>query len=177
MQRQKKSVQIWDWLIWFLFSKNCSQSPNILSYMHCQSEVQTDLLNLLFLSYGWTLSLPKVVGNQLCFFQVQTLPEDLERGFCKILEPKPHLPPWVFQRPTWMLVPGLAFDDSGVRLGYGKGFYDGFLAKHPHIHTIGLGFECQRFPKVPKETQDRPLDYLITEKGIYPVYCFNSLKQ
>lgn len=65
-----------------------------------------------------------------------------------------------------VIVPVLAFDANGHRLGYGAGYYDRFLAKNPHILKIGLAFSCQQFPAVPHDDNDVRMDIIITEKGI-----------
>jgi 5-formyltetrahydrofolate cyclo-ligase len=60
-----------------------------------------------------------------------------------------------------VVVPGLAFDRSGGRLGYGAGFYDRWLADHP-VRSIGIGFDVQLVERVPMEPHDRRLDVVIT---------------
>ena len=66
-----------------------------------------------------------------------------------------------------VFVPLLAFDESGSRIGYGKGFYDRFLSKcRPDSVKIGLSF-FQSEPKIIHENIDFPLDYCITPKKIY----------
>lgn len=62
------------------------------------------------------------------------------------------------------LVPGLAFDREGYRLGYGKGYYDCFLAAQP-VRTVGLCFEALAFARLPRDGFDRPVCRLVTEAG------------
>jgi 5-formyltetrahydrofolate cyclo-ligase len=62
-----------------------------------------------------------------------------------------------------VLVPGLAFDERGHRLGYGGGVYDRMLVKTPRAKHIGLFFAQQRLNKIPIETHDKPLHRIITE--------------
>lgn len=62
---------------------------------------------------------------------------------------------------TAVLVPGLAFDRDGGRMGYGGGYYDRWLAEHPHVHSIGLGFTEQLVDEVPREPHDHLLDRVI----------------
>lgn len=68
-----------------------------------------------------------------------------------------------------VLVPLLAFDSTGNRLGYGKGYYDQFLSMvRPNCPKIGLAFEFQKVDSaLPAEPHDIPLDYIITEKNVY----------
>jgi len=64
-----------------------------------------------------------------------------------------------------VIVPGLAFDNAGYRLGYGGGYYDTFLAEHPTAFTVGIGYPFQKINKVPKEAHDACLDkVLVLEK-------------
>ncbi len=63
--------------------------------------------------------------------------------------------------------PVLGFDNQGYRIGYGKGWYDKFLATQPRAVTIGLAYEISRVKEgLPKEPHDIPLKYIITEKTI-----------
>ena len=88
-----------------------------------------------------------------------------------ISEPGPERP---VVRPQHALVPLLAFDDDGYRLGYGGGFYDRTLAllrndgRGP-VTAIGVGLEAQRRPSLPREPFDARLDWLLTEEGARPV--------
>ena len=59
------------------------------------------------------------------------------------------------------LVPGVAFDAAGRRLGRGRGYYDRFLAAHPHIYKIGVCFDFQKVPEVPADGQDVAVDEVI----------------
>ena len=65
-----------------------------------------------------------------------------------------------------VIVPLLAFDSSGHRLGYGKGFYDGFLASTP-ARRIGIAYEFQRMSALPAEPHDQPLDIIATNERWY----------
>jgi 5-formyltetrahydrofolate cyclo-ligase len=64
------------------------------------------------------------------------------------------------------VVPILAFDQSGNRLGYGAGYYDRFLSDHPHIKKIGLAFTCLETEHIPREANDIKMDMIVTENGI-----------
>lgn len=65
-----------------------------------------------------------------------------------------------------ILVPGVAFDLKGNRIGMGKGYYDRFLARYPDVFKIGLAFEFQIFDELPKDPYDVAVDRIITEKRI-----------
>jgi 5-formyltetrahydrofolate cyclo-ligase len=90
--------------------------------------------------------------------------EELISGPHNILQPKNHLK-YIFKNTDLMIVPGVGFDLSGTRLGYGGGFYDRYLKTCPAL-TIGLGFECQLVPLLPKTDDDVCVSRLITEKRV-----------
>ncbi|HQT80905.1 MAG: 5-formyltetrahydrofolate cyclo-ligase [Ferrovum sp. 37-45-19] len=67
-----------------------------------------------------------------------------------------------------ILVPGLAYDKEGYRIGYGGGYYDKLLANQQgHSYKISIGFEFQRLERIPRESHDCPIDLLITETESY----------
>jgi 5-formyltetrahydrofolate cyclo-ligase len=68
------------------------------------------------------------------------------------------------------VVPGVAFDRCGNRLGHGAGYYDRLLAlASPSATLIGLAFDCQMVDSIPVEPHDVRMHYLITESGVYKV--------
>jgi 5-formyltetrahydrofolate cyclo-ligase len=71
--------------------------------------------------------------------------------------------------PDLVIVPGLAFDPTGARLGRGKGFYDRWLGANPAAKTLGVCFRCQIVESVPAESHDARVDAILTEEGfIWP---------
>ena len=76
-----------------------------------------------------------------------------------------------FKIPNLILLPILAFDRNKYRLGYGKGFYDGYLNKYQkknsNILTVGVAFSFQKYHKLPINKNDVKLDYILTEKGLH----------
>lgn len=91
--------------------------------------------------------------------------EPLEPGPWGLMEPAfaQHLLPPV----QLLLVPGLAFDHAGYRIGYGGGFYDALLPHLPDgVLTVGVGFEAQLNLDVPVEPQDWPVQGLLSEQGL-----------
>jgi 5-formyltetrahydrofolate cyclo-ligase len=65
-----------------------------------------------------------------------------------------------------VVIPMLAFDAEGNRLGYGAGYYDRFLCRYPHVKKIGVAFSCQQAGNIPTDENDVKMDYIVTEKGI-----------
>lgn len=84
-----------------------------------------------------------------------------------ILEPPERAPQIAPHELDLIVCPGVAFDLSGGRLGYGGGYYDRLLAKAPGVRRVALAFECQIFEKLPLEAHDICLEALITEQGLY----------
>ena len=92
--------------------------------------------------------------------------DDLELGSYDILEPKKeYIRKIIVDKIDLIIVPGVAFDLSGNRMGHGKGYYDKLLEKTKAI-TVGLAFEFQLFENIPREPHDKPVDIIITEKQI-----------
>lgn len=93
--------------------------------------------------------------------------EDLVPGFKGILEPAGQCPRVAPAEIDLVVVPGLAFDRSGGRLGYGGGFYDRFLAECP-APRVALAFSLQVVDAVPRDARDLPVDLVITEEEEIP---------
>ena len=68
-----------------------------------------------------------------------------------------------------IVLPMLGFDRTGGRIGYGAGYYDRFLSKHPYLRKVGIAFACQEVGNLPVDENDIRMDTIITEDGIvYP---------
>ncbi|MDX2080767.1 MAG: 5-formyltetrahydrofolate cyclo-ligase [Terrimicrobiaceae bacterium] len=105
---------------------------------------------------GKTVALPRVVGEHIDTFLVRD-PEALVSGRFGILEPPPNAAA-CFEFDI-ILVPGLAFDRSGGRLGRGAGYYDRFLAKTPGLR---VGVCSAVHPRIPMEEHDVRMDFVVT---------------
>lgn len=117
---------------------------------------------------GHRVGLPVVVGkHQPLIFRAWNPDVDLVQGSFRVMTPPPEAPEVV---PTILLVPLLAFDLEGYRLGYGGGFYDRTLAKlraEAHAVAVGVAYGAQEVPKVPRGAFDQPLDFIVTERAIF----------
>lgn len=92
---------------------------------------------------------------------------ELEIGFYNILTPKSESIRFIDpEEIDLIIVPGLAFDRSGFRVGYGGGYYDRFLSKYPRAIKVAIGFDLQVINEVPKEHFDIAVDYIFTESQI-----------
>jgi 5-formyltetrahydrofolate cyclo-ligase len=156
-----------------LDSELWSAARAILAFASLAREVQTAGIISAARDAGKGLALPRVDGEKLVFHEiVHDGPRSphLIRHVLGMEEPPPHAPVadllgselW---REPLVLVPGLAFDRQGYRLGRGRGFYDRFLADLT-AETVGVCFECQLVDRVPAESWDARVQYLLTESGL-----------
>ena len=125
------------------------------------SEFDIRLLLNKLMEKGFRCALPRITSEGLIFHLWDpSLP--LEKGMFHVLEPALTTPPIT---PSVLLVPLLAFDKQGHRLGYGQGHFDKFLHQHK-VLTIGVGFKEQEVEKIPHQAHDFALDYILTEEGV-----------
>lgn len=68
-----------------------------------------------------------------------------------------------------VIVPMIAYDAKGHRLGYGAGYYDRFLSLYPHMQKIGIAFSCQEVDCIPADENDVCMDLIVTEEGVIRV--------
>ncbi len=109
---------------------------------------------------GKYIALPKVSGKHLEFYAISGK-RDLEEGVMGIMEPKSTcLRIWDEGAPV--VVPGLAFDRSGNRIGYGGGYYDRFFKQEPDHFRLAIGYGFQLFESLPAEPHDIPMNRIIT---------------
>lgn len=155
-----------------LQSDQWKNSRVVMSYMSFGSEVDTSLFNAASMQEGKILVLPKVevMANALSTYRISDLESDLETGQWGIREPRPEAcRPIEPGRIDFILVPGVAFDLGGGRIGYGKGFYDRFIGncrKEGRAPlTVGASFGMQLLANIPLSPNDRPVDVIVTEKG------------
>lgn len=106
---------------------------------------------------------PRIDDNRVVFYKIKNL-ADLTPGSWGALEPPAIESQRVdVESADLMLVPGLAFDLNGRRLGRGKGFYDAILsATQPSCWNVGVAFDCQMVSAVPTEDHDREVDGVLT---------------
>ena len=131
----------------------------IAGYWPIKSEIDPRPLMHRFSAEGFLLALPRITGDTMTFHAYH--PEDvLIAGTFGVMEPDAAA-----QRvsPALILVPLLAYDVAGGRLGYGKGYYDRFFLAHPTARRIGLAFSCQEVDHVPREAHDMLLHHVLAE--------------
>ncbi len=137
----------------------------IYSYCSVQSEVDTRGLMRAALEQGKTVAVPVIFGAGQMRPRRLSRMEDLVDGAWGI-PTAPESEPWVEEKDIdLILVPGLAFDHGGFRIGYGGGFYDRLLSTARGL-AVGLTRECFMLPRVPVEDFDQAVDCIATEKGV-----------
>jgi len=139
-------------------------------YSPVQNEVGTEMVAAAVMSAGKVLAYPRVVGRHLEFVRIAD-PALLCPGTFNVPEPCSGqvVPP---EDIDLCVVPGVAFDLDGHRLGYGKGFYDRFLSQLSNSAVrIGFAYDFQVVESLPVQSHDQRLSMLITEKRIlrFPV--------
>ena len=132
----------------------------VLLYSALPDEVPTQPLLNRLTTEGKTVLLPRVVSDTDMELRRYTGPNDLEPGAFGIMEPTGELFT-DYDLIDVAVVPGMAFDREGHRLGRGKGYYDRFLAQLPHIYKIGICFPFQLVDKVPADAHDMLMDEVV----------------
>ncbi len=160
--KNKKNLQVKINLI----SKVLKSKNKILGgYFPVNYEVDTFQLMRVLKQKKFKLSLPVVSSKFDMNFYLWDFNEPLSVNKYGIPEPK--LKKKVV--PEVLLIPMVAFDTKLNRLGYGGGYYDRFLKKNEknNIIKIGLAIECQKVKKLPTNSFDKKMDYILTEKKLY----------
>lgn len=139
-------------------------SDEIYLYSSYHHEAGTRELAERWLAAGKRLAFPRVAGKDMDFYWVSSMKELLP-GTMGILEPDFECPRAdAVYAPV--LVPGVAFDEKGNRIGYGGGYYDRFFEKEPEHLKVGYAFDFQVFEEIPSEEHDGRMDQVITENGV-----------
>lgn len=132
----------------------------VMVYYSLPDEVCTHQLIDELVAAGKTVLLPKVLDNetmQISRYQSKT---DLREGDFHIMEPVGD-PFTDYSQIDIALIPGMAFDAEGHRLGRGKGYYDRFLRSLPKVKKIGVCFDFQKVESVPSEAHDVVVDIVV----------------
>ena len=143
----------------------------ICCYISVRNEMPTPGIILRALEIGKKVIVPKVFGDDLRFFEIRSLTEDLSRGTFGVLEPiESRCAEVPASEADVCLIPGVVFDERGNRIGYGKGYYDRFLRGIPaSVPTLGLAYDFQVFREIPCCATDVPVRWLVTpSRGIFP---------
>ncbi|MGI6021900.1 MAG: 5-formyltetrahydrofolate cyclo-ligase [Methanoculleus sp.] len=109
-----------------------------------------------------------IIERETCSLRLSYLPDPsaLIPSTFDVPEPLGHELPARPEDVQVVIIPMLAFDIEGNRLGYGAGYYDRFLSRYPHVTKIGAAFSCQQTENIPTDDNDVKMDYIVTEKGV-----------
>ena len=143
----------------FTQSQAYKNAETIYGYLPYNQEVRTwDALSKA-MADGKRVAVPKVYGDEMRFIYITDFSQ-IENGYCGIPEPIVDAPVAEDQT-ALVLMPGLAFDREGHRIGYGGGFYDRFLFDEPDHPTLALCYNFQVKDSLPTEEFDIPVDTVI----------------
>ena len=146
---------------------NNINSDYVGSYVDYNFELSTNSLNKYLIEKNVNICLPKInsQSKEINFFKFSTGTKLIKNKY-NILEPE-VTNEIIF--PKLVLVPLLAFNESGFRLGYGGGFYDKYFSSQEEkdIIKVGLGFSFQKVNEIPIENHDQKLDWILTESYLY----------
>jgi 5-formyltetrahydrofolate cyclo-ligase len=144
----------------------------VMFYVNMPQEVDTRHFLPIARQQGKRIVIPHCRGGRIELFRWEDM-EELEPSPFGVLEPKPEL----CQRADraiaprdidLVVVPGVAFDPHGGRLGHGKGYYDGLLTQmRPGTPFVALAFQCQMVSAIPVEPHDVFMHKVITERTVY----------
>lgn len=139
------------------------RAEELLCFVSFGSEIDTGEIIAEALRLKKRVYVPKVVSTketpEMVFYRIEAL-EELKEGYRGIREPAGDTESYDYTperaERTLMLMPGAAFDGFRNRIGYGKGFYDRYLADREalQLHTIAVGFQCQLTEEIPAEDTD-----------------------
>lgn len=162
---KNKSKAIWS----FLSSlQEYRTATTIGFYVAIEKEGEVDTIPMIEASFslGKKICVPKIVNDKMSFFEIRNTASDLREGSLGILEPVGHskiLPKNI----DLMIVPGIAFDSKGNRLGFGRGYYDRFLAElRNKTPIIAPAFDFQVVDRIPSSKKDVKVHRIVTETRI-----------
>ena len=143
----------------FLASDAYKAAKTIYGYLPYNQEVRTVAMLEQAIRDGKRVAVPKCYGDEMRFIFMDDLSK-VEKGYAGIPEPVAD-EPIADDETALVLMPGMAFDPQGHRIGYGGGFYDKFLAKEPNHPTLALCYDFQMVEHLETEEFDIPVDTVL----------------
>ena len=134
---------------------------SLYAYLSFNQEVRTSPIIQRAWADGKRVAVPKVIGDEMVFIWLTSF-DALGEGYYGITEPIAN-EPIADDNTALVLMPGLAFDPEGHRVGYGGGFYDRFLAAEPRHPLVALCYDFQMYAHLDVESHDIPVDLVITD--------------
>ncbi|WP_392486169.1 5-formyltetrahydrofolate cyclo-ligase [Haloimpatiens sp. FM7315] len=151
-----------------VLNKNFIKANSVFLFVSYNNEVDTHKIILKALSENKIVSVPKVISKEkgMVALEIKSF-KDLEIGAYGILEPKENCKIIDPSSIDFALIPGLAFDENGNRLGYGGGFYDRFLNLMTNSsHKVGISYDFQIVNEIPIDANDMKITELVTDKKV-----------
>lgn len=161
---EQNSKKIADQISIFL---NQNNFQSLFSYMAFKNEPDLKYLHIKFMNQ-LSISVPKVskLDGEMEFYLIDKTTKFLTSSY-GILEPESNnISPTLPNQSSLILVPCVAIDKRGIRLGYGGGFYDRYLSSFPETKKIGICYSNFYVEELPSEPWDCQLNYLCTENEI-----------
>lgn len=162
-----RSYQIYNSLISVI---NFKKVKTISCYIDFKNEVYTRLFIMHCLESKIKIALPRVCKDKIILKYIDNLGENLENSPIGILEPIDSLQECEVSQVDLFIIPALAYDELGNRIGYGKGYYDKLLAKNREALRIGVAYTFQVLPKLPYTDKDEIVDMIVSEHRIVAPY-------
>ena len=134
-------------------------AKSLYGYLSYNQEVRTVPMLEQALRDGKKVAVPKCYGDEMKFIYLDDLTK-VAKGYAGIPEPIAD-EPVAHDETALVLMPGLAFDPQGHRIGYGGGFYDKFLSREPNHPTLALCYDFQVLPHLDTEEHDIPVDTVL----------------
>ncbi len=134
----------------------------LYAYLSFNQEVRTGAIIERAWADGKRVAVPKVVGDEVVFIWIDSFDNLAPQGAFQIMEPVGD-GPVADDATALVLMPGLAFDPEGHRVGYGGGYYDRYLAAQPDHPTVALCYDFQMLERLDVDDFDVPVDLVITD--------------
>lgn len=145
-----------------LSSELLEKSKVIMSYMSFKNEVDTEKLNNYIISLQKKLLLPKMIDKE----NIEAIEYNGEFEIKNSFGIKEPVGKEYLEEIDLVIVPGIAFNLKGDRIGYGRGYYDRFLKKYPKAKKISLAYEFQIIDSFTAENYDEKIDEIVTKNNI-----------
>ena len=139
------------------------EAKTVCVYISTNNEIDTSEIIEYCLKNGKKVAAPRVDGDTMDFYYFDK-PEDLAQGAFNIWEPVGEQR--VTDERSLVIIPGIAFDLSCNRIGYGKGYYDKYLSDHPKMKRIALAYDFQIVAKIKQEVHDIKPQIVVTESRV-----------
>lgn len=139
------------------------EARTVCIYMPTGNEIDTSAIIQYCLENQKRVAAPRIEGDTMDFYYFQSI-VDLKQGAYDIWEPTGT--ERVTDEESVVIMPGVAFDLDCNRIGYGKGYYDKYLSKHPNMKKIALAYEFQIVGKIKREIHDIRPEMIVTERRV-----------